>query len=163
MQPTWEVGTIVETGLQVFAYSSLWSCPLRHHLLQEAFQDTQTDSSLSCFCSIAYIPVELELPGNLLPIPTPHWVSMSFHLLCLQSPFLAQGRCFACIYPEDVSKTRILLCHQAPDSLAGQRGGTYVLGHGPPPYQARPSRVRITWLSVTWTAAGLLGTPQKPT
>lgn len=71
MQPTWEIRAIVETDLQVFAYSTLWSSPLRHHLLQEAFQDIQTDSSPSCFCSIACIPVELELPGNLLPIPTP--------------------------------------------------------------------------------------------
>lgn len=163
MQPIWEVGAIVETGLQVFAYSTLWSSPLRHHLLQEAFQDTQTDSSPSCFCSIACIPVELGLPGNLLPIPTPHWISTSFPLLCLHSPFLSQDRCLACIYPEDVSKTRVLLCHQDPDSLADQRGRTYGLGHGPPPYQARPPRVRIAWLSVTCTAAGMLGNLQKPT
>ena len=117
MQPIWEVGAIVETDLQVFAYSTLWSSPLRHHLLQEAFQDIQTDSSPSCFCSIACIPVELELPGNLLPIPTPQWISTSFPLLCLQSPCLSQDRCLAGIYPEDVSKTRILLCHQDPDSL----------------------------------------------
>lgn len=40
-------GCIVKMGLQAFAYSTLWSSPLRNHLLREDFQDTQTDSSPS--------------------------------------------------------------------------------------------------------------------
>lgn len=55
LQPRWwEI--IVLTGLQAFAYSPLGSSPLRHHLLQEAFQDTQTE------LPFLFAPAALSMP-----------------------------------------------------------------------------------------------------